>query len=119
GAGFQPQGTQDLFTLMNSRLPQDKKYGYWQTHPFFDARMQAAAARGQELKPQPPHAPDALREKTQQALLAWLAATPAEERRPEPNPQDGPPPEPRADERVRLRPGASDYEREPLIKHEA
>jgi predicted Zn-dependent protease len=56
GAGFEPTGTKDLFGLMNSRLPQDKKYGYWQTHPFFDSRLQAAIARGGSL-PQPPRSP--------------------------------------------------------------
>jgi Zn-dependent protease with chaperone function len=117
GAGFQPQGTHELFALMNSRLPQDKKYGYWMTHPFFDARLQAAAARGEQLKPQPPHSADALREKTQGALLAWLAAAPAEEKRREPRRE--PPAEPQPEERVRLRLGGEEFERETLVKREA
>jgi len=120
GAGFQPQGTQELFALMNARLPQDKKYGYWQTHPFFDSRLKAAEARGQELKPQPARSADGLREKTQQSLLAWLAAAPAEEKRRETRPPQEPPPPPTdPDGRVRLRPGGADFEREPLIKREA
>jgi Zn-dependent protease with chaperone function/tetratricopeptide (TPR) repeat protein len=103
GAGFQPRGTQDLFAM---------------THPFFDSRLDAAIARGRDLKPQPPQSADALREKTQQALLAWLAAIPPEEMRP-PMPNPNEPPEPRSDERVRLRSGSGDYDREPLIKREA
>ncbi len=119
GAGFQAQGTQELFALMNSRLPQDKKYGYWMTHPFFDARLQAAAARGRQLKPQPPHSADVLRENTQAALLAWLAAAPAEEKRREPRAQREPPAEPQPEERLRLRPGGAEFERETLVKREA
>ena len=119
GAGFQAAGTQNLFSLMNSRLPQDKKYGYWQTHPFFEARLLSATARGQLLKPQPARAPDLLREKTQQALLAWLANAPAEEKRDPPPAGGPPPPQPPAGERLRLRPGGSELERGPMVKREA
>lgn len=119
GAGFQPTGTKDLFGLMNSRLPQDKKYGYWQTHPFFDARLQAAVARGGQLKPQPPRSAAVLREKTQQSLLAWLATAPEEKRPERPDRPSAPPGEPRSDERLRLRPGGVELEREPLVKREA
>lgn len=90
-AGFDPDGTRQLFSLMSSRLPQDKKYGYWQTHPFFDTREQAAGARGGLLKRQEARPADAFRERTQDALLAWLASAPPE-KRPEPPPTAGPPP---------------------------
>jgi Zn-dependent protease with chaperone function/tetratricopeptide (TPR) repeat protein len=68
-AGFEPVGTKNLFDLMRRRLPQDKQYGYWQTHPFFDSRVQAAEARGRELKRQEPRDVSDLRRATQVALL--------------------------------------------------
>ena len=77
GAGFNPMGTKDLFVLMQARLPEDKKYGYWQTHPFFDSRVVAAQARGVELKPQPPRPADALRQSTQNVLLAYRPNRPS------------------------------------------
>lgn len=118
GAGFQPTGTRDLFALMNSRLPQDKKYGYWQTHPFFDSRAQAAIARGELLKAQPEKPADDLRQKTQAALLSWLAAAPPE-KHPEPDPMAGPPPGTEPDGQMRLEVGARTFGRESMIKHEA
>lgn len=92
GAGFSPQGARDLFTLMQARLPQDKKYGYWQTHPFFDSRVVAAEARGAQLKPQAPRSADTLRKETQDVLLAYRAPVPKHpegertERMPNPTP---------------------------------
>ena len=113
-AGFDPAGTSGLFDLMRQRLPQDKKYGYWQTHPFFDARVNAALARGKELKPQAPKSPAEVRTKTQEVLLAWLASAPKE-------PELGPPPTSaasRAGDRERRAPDP-DLAREPLIKQAA
>ncbi len=37
-AGYDPDGARRLWELMNSRVPQAKEYGYWQTHPFPDER---------------------------------------------------------------------------------
>ena len=81
-AGFSPIGARELFDLMRRRLPQDKQYGYWQTHPFFDSRVTAAEARGQQLKAQEPKNVDSLRRATQVALLDFareLKSEPAKE----------------------------------------
>jgi len=71
-AGFSPNGTEELMATMRANLPQDKEYGYWQTHPFFDTRVTAAHARAQLLRVQPPHSADALRTRTQAVLLSYL-----------------------------------------------
>jgi hypothetical protein len=71
GAGFDPDGARQLFDVMGRRLPQDRKYGYWQTHPFFDSRVSAALARGQILRSQPERSAAALRLETQKVLLAY------------------------------------------------
>ena len=86
GAGFNPLGAKALFSLMRERLPQDKKYGYWQTHPFFDSRVRAAEARGVLLKTMDPRPADAVRKATQDALLAYrppVPKRPGPERMPE------------------------------------
>lgn len=71
-AGFDPQGANRLFALMQSRLPQSKKYGYWRTHPFFDERVRAGGARAALLKrDETPADADGFRQRTQAALLAW------------------------------------------------
>ena len=71
-AGFDPAGANRLFALMQSRLPQTKKYGYWRTHPFFDERVRAGQARAGLLKrDETPAAADGLRQRTQAALLVW------------------------------------------------
>ena len=118
-AGFDPDGTRQLFALMSSRLPQDKKYGYWQTHPFFDTREQAASARGRLLKRQEGRPADAFREHTQDALLAWLASAPPE-KRPEPPPA-GPGPAGRGPEAdmARLAPPRPELDRPTLVKKAA
>ncbi len=72
-AGFDPTGLGDLMALMSERLPQSKQYGYWQTHPYFDERIRGAAARGAQLKAQPPSEFDNFRLRTQAALLTYLA----------------------------------------------
>lgn len=72
-AGFDPEGANRLFALMQSRLPQSKEYGYWRTHPFFDERVRAGAARAALLKRDAtPHDADSLRQRTQATLLTWL-----------------------------------------------
>lgn len=71
-AGFDPAGANRLFTLMQSRLPQSKKYGYWRTHPFFDERVRAGGARAALLKrDETPRDADSLRQRTQATLLTW------------------------------------------------
>jgi len=72
-AGFDPLGANRLFDLMGSRIPQDKKYGYWRTHPFFDERVRAGQARARLLKrDDTPGDADPLRLRTQAALLTWV-----------------------------------------------
>ena len=72
-AGFDPLGANRLFDLMGSRIPQDKKYGYWRTHPFFDERVRAGQARARLLKrDDTPGDADPLRQRTQAALLTWV-----------------------------------------------
>ena len=69
-AGFDPRGALKLWTLMNQRIPQARKYGYWRTHPFSDQRMRAAELRSEELKIQEKFRPaDDYRARTQQVLL--------------------------------------------------
>lgn len=72
-AGFDPRGAQLLMERMRERIPQSKEHGYWRTHPFFDQRIEAAAARGGYLKRQAAKPADALRQETQKTLLDWLA----------------------------------------------
>lgn len=72
GAGFDPDGASRLFALMQSRLPQSRKYGYWRTHPFFDERVRAGGARARLLKrDDTPRDADPLRQRTQATLLTW------------------------------------------------
>ncbi|MDX1631433.1 MAG: M48 family metalloprotease [Thermoanaerobaculia bacterium] len=73
-AGFAPGGAADLFRLMEARLPQSRKYGYWRTHPFFTDRVRAASARGESLASQDPHPVDRFRAATQATLLAYEPA---------------------------------------------
>lgn len=70
-AGFASNGGERLFALMQSRLPQSHEYGYWRTHPFFDERVTAAAARARLLKAGTPRPADAFRAATQSALLGF------------------------------------------------
>lgn len=69
-AGFDPSGAQKLWTLMNQRIPQARKYGYWRTHPFSEQRMRAAELRSEELKVQEKFRPaEDYRARTQQVIL--------------------------------------------------
>ena len=71
-AGFDPDGARQLMAKMNLRIPQDKSFGYWQTHPFFDERVLAAEARSQSLvalEPPDPQGVQIYRQATQDALL--------------------------------------------------
>ena len=73
-AGFDPSGLTQLMTRMGERISQSKVLGYWQTHPFFDSRVDAAEARARylaTLQPEPSEDVDAYRTATQTALLAF------------------------------------------------
>ena len=76
-AGFDPAGARRLWQTMMARIPLNKAYGYWRTHPFEDSRMRAAETRSQLLKVQPATPADELRRHTQDTLLAFVPlATP-------------------------------------------
>lgn len=68
-AGYDPLGAAHLMDLMGSRIPQNKKYGYWMTHPFFDERVTAAEANGKLIKRLDGEPADAFRQRTQATLL--------------------------------------------------
>jgi len=70
-AGFDPLGAAHLMDLMRSRIPQNKRYGYWMTHPFFDERVRGAEANGKILKRQEPSSADVYRTRTQATLVTW------------------------------------------------
>ena len=73
-AGYSPDGARRLWDLMNSRAPQLKEYGYWQTHPFSDERQRAAEARKGTWAIQPKHSADDYRKRTQTTLTNYLAS---------------------------------------------
>ncbi len=71
-AGFDPAGAQALWALMNRRIPEAKKYGYWRTHPFSDQRQRAAEVRATELKIQEKWRPaEDYRAVTQKVILDY------------------------------------------------
>lgn len=70
-AGFDPMGAADLMSLMQSRIPQNKRYGYWMTHPFFDERIRGAQGNGKLLKRHEPSPADTYRTRTQATLVGW------------------------------------------------
>jgi predicted Zn-dependent protease len=78
-AGFDPMGAADLMNLMGSRIPQNKRYGYWMTHPFFDERVRAAEANGELLKRQQGSTAAEYRARTQTTLLTWVESNAEEE----------------------------------------
>ena len=77
-AGYDPDGARRLWEKMNSRAPQLKEYGYWQTHPFGDERMRAAAVRKDLWKVEAKKSADEYRKRTQATLSSYL-----ERKRPE------------------------------------
>jgi predicted Zn-dependent protease len=79
-AGYDPDGARKLWDLMNSRVPQLKEYGYWQTHPFADERQRAAQARKGTWAIQTRKPADEYRKRTQTTLNAYLTHT----RKPDP-----------------------------------
>jgi predicted Zn-dependent protease len=72
-AGYSPDGARRLWEIMNSRAPQLKEYGYWQTHPFADARERAAEARKGTWTMQSRKPVDDYRKRTQATLSKYLA----------------------------------------------
>jgi predicted Zn-dependent protease len=72
-AGYSPDGARRLWEIMNSRAPQLKEYGYWQTHPFADARERAAEARKGTWTMQARKPVDDYRKRTQATLSNYLA----------------------------------------------
>jgi Zn-dependent protease with chaperone function len=74
-AGYSPDGARRLWDLMNSRLPQIKEYGYWQTHPFSDERQRSAEARKGTWTIQAKRSADDYRKRTQATLTNYLHQT--------------------------------------------
>ncbi|HKH46524.1 MAG TPA: M48 family metalloprotease [Thermoanaerobaculia bacterium] len=71
-AGYDPAGAQKVWEKMNSRAPQLREYGYWQTHPFPEERVRAAQARKGTWKVQKSTSADDYRLRTQATLMTWM-----------------------------------------------
>jgi predicted negative regulator of RcsB-dependent stress response len=71
-AGYDPDGARKLWEKMNSRAPQLREYGYWQTHPFGEERMRAAEIRKELWKVDAKKAADDYRKRTQGTLSGYL-----------------------------------------------
>ncbi len=71
-AGYDPEGAQRLWERMNSRAPQIKEYGYWQTHPFGDQRVRSAEARKGTWAVAAKKSADDYRKRTQATLKTWI-----------------------------------------------
>jgi Zn-dependent protease with chaperone function len=91
-AGYDPDGARALWALMESRAPQAREFGYWQTHPFGQDRERAAQARKGTWKIQPRKPADAYRQRTQTVLLQF-ADKKQTTAKPAPPPREGTPPE--------------------------
>ncbi len=89
-AGFDPAGTVGLMDTLSARMPQNKEFGYWQTHPFFDERIVAARARAELMRASAAdRSAQAYRQATQQVLLQALTSPPSnKDRRPEDDPAE-------------------------------
>jgi Zn-dependent protease with chaperone function len=70
-AGYNPDGAERLWKVMQARAPQIREYGYLQTHPFAEERTRAAEARKGSWSIQRPMAADLFRQRTQQVLVAY------------------------------------------------
>lgn len=70
-AGFDPKGAQELWALMNEKLPPNQDYGYWRTHPFSDTRQRAAGVRAGNLRIHPEGDADGYRRGIQNVLLEF------------------------------------------------
>jgi predicted Zn-dependent protease len=70
-AGYNPDGAERVWKLMESRAPQLREYGYLQTHPFVQERIRAAEARKGSWSIQKPMPADLFRQRTQQVLVGY------------------------------------------------
>lgn len=70
-AGFAPNGLGELMGLMETRLPQSKKYGYWQTHPFFEERVRGSQVRHEILTQGREKTAEELQRNTQKTLMTY------------------------------------------------
>ena len=70
-AGYDPDGVERLWKLMESKAPQIREYGYLQTHPFAQERARAGQARKGSWSIQRPKPADLFRQRTQQVLVAY------------------------------------------------
>lgn len=71
-AGYDPIGAKKVWEKMNSRAPQLREYGYWQTHPFPEERVRSAEARRGTWKVQKGKPADDYRLRTQATLTTWM-----------------------------------------------
>jgi predicted Zn-dependent protease len=71
-AGYDPGGAEKVWVKMNSRAPQLREYGYWQTHPFPEERSRSADARKGTWKTQKWRPADEYRQRTQSMLMTWM-----------------------------------------------
>jgi len=71
-AGYDPDGARQLWLVMNTKAPQAREFGYWQTHPFGEERQKAAQARKQTWKIEPKRPADDYRIRTQTLLANYL-----------------------------------------------
>ena len=71
-AGYDPEGAQRVWQLMNARMPQLKEYGYWRTHPFADERVRSAEARKGTWKVMARKPADDYRLRTQAVLTTYV-----------------------------------------------
>lgn len=70
-AGYDPNGAQALWALMNEKLPPSQDYGYWRTHPFSDTRERAAGVRARDLRVHEGGEAEGYRRGIQTALLEF------------------------------------------------
>ncbi|HEY0782575.1 MAG TPA: M48 family metalloprotease [Thermoanaerobaculia bacterium] len=70
-AGYDPEGAQRTWQVMEKKAPQIREYGYLQTHPFSIERMKAAEARKGMFTIQPHSSAEAFRRRTQAVLVTY------------------------------------------------
>lgn len=74
GAGYSPDGTNQLFELMHRHIFEAPGYGYWMTHPYLEDRMEIARTLSPsvEASKNPPDDAD-YRKKTQQTFVSLIS----------------------------------------------
>ena len=70
-AGYDPEGAERVWKVMQAQAPQIREYGYLQTHPFAEERTRAAEARKGSWSIQRPMSAALFRQRTQQVLVAY------------------------------------------------